>query len=302
MQHVLSILIVGISTQTICQASNLVSNGARKRKRIQVAMGEFSNPRSIRPSRHQNNLQQEAELSPAARRMLLSMDRKQDGFLDLDEVLEFAAEEGLDRAVVAREFSGMDVNQDGIVDANEISQAFGEAPVPQQSSATLDSGDSHSQSAVLPAGQAFHKETIQSTLPNLPLAGLVADGRSHAELAGSLESGHGSEVHESMSHELEQEALWEAEAKALEHVAAELHYNATSLAKSTAHDAFESGLQAARDYNDRLLKKVLKLDRKAKKAEITAAALRSQSQADLEQADRLMSIARTALRGAYIDG
>lgn len=155
-----------------------------------------------------------------------------------------------------------------------------------------------------PQAQQSQEISKQAAMARERLAKISAEDATEQEstaqqaeqVVAEEESAEESESAEgSMSNFLAREAAWESEAQLLEQRAQELRLNATLLAKSTARRAAEAGSNAARDKSKLLLRALNKYESGAKKAEVTAAALRAKAEAEVREANDLMDAADAAL-------
>lgn len=140
----------------------------------------------------------------------------------------------------------------------------------------------------------------EARLEDGPISSDVKDGDVTAFVSSDVDSsvGVGAEAASaegSYSGLLQREEAWEAEAQLLDQRASELRLNASLLAKSTARLAIEAGARAAREKSKDILKSLSKLESGAKKAEVTAAALRAKAQTEVEEAQDLMVAADSVL-------
>jgi len=255
----------------------------------------------------------------AAARTLQTLDTNHDGKVDPQEVAAFARTQGLDPEAVTKEFASLDKDGDGVLNAEELSVALGipressTAPVqPQAIQKDIVKSVPKTFDQALPANLDSEGSELSATkskensLANLEQAmpakldsegsELTATKSKESSLESSEQSAAGRLAQE-LSQQLSLETTREHQAEQLDHLAAELRANATSVARQTQQKALEAGSQAAKRETSHIMKQLADLEDKAKESEVEAAKLRAKSKAELQQADSFMAVADAALKG-----
>eukprot|EP00927_Polykrikos_kofoidii_P051693 TRINITY_DN45485_c0_g1_i1.p1 TRINITY_DN45485_c0_g1~~TRINITY_DN45485_c0_g1_i1.p1 ORF type:complete len:313 (+),score=60.07 TRINITY_DN45485_c0_g1_i1:126-1064(+) len=237
-------------------------------------------------------------------RTFRTLDRNRDGVVDSDEVTSFARVRGLDLGTVTEEFAALDHDGDGHLNFQEISSALiervGNDVIREQPSFSADTQvhdvatrDDNTTTAqiVLSSNMSMPVDS-----PSFPYS---ADklGTRIRQLTRRIAIQEGDGI-ESMAGALAQEQDSEGQVHRFERMAAELRANASRLATAARQRATEEGVRAARARIARIVRTLNKLESGAQKADVTAAALRAQSQAELMHAESLMMAAHSALLSA----
>jgi hypothetical protein len=99
-----------------------------------------------------------------------------------------------------------------------------------------------------------------------------------------------------VSEQLLLEEKEERNARDLDRQAADIRSKSITLAKQTAQDALDAGAKAAHENADALLARITQLEDEAAKAEVKAAALRTKSKMEQDEADSFMAVANNAMQ------